>query len=130
MGVLRRTGHTQAAVDLARLAGLRPAGVLCEIVSQKDEGDMARLDELQVFADEHSLTLITIADLVAYRHQFEKQVECVAEARIPTKHGEFRAVGYPSLVDDVEHVALVRGDIGDGEQVLVRVHSECLTGDI
>ncbi|HVF20339.1 MAG TPA: bifunctional 3,4-dihydroxy-2-butanone-4-phosphate synthase/GTP cyclohydrolase II [Mycobacteriales bacterium] len=129
-GVLRRTGHTEAAVDLARLAGLRPAGVLCEIVSQKDTGDMARLDELQVFADEHGLTLITIADLVAYRRRFEKQVEFVAEARIPTRHGEFRAVGYRSLVDDVEHVALVRGEIGDGDKVLVRVHSECLTGDI
>ena len=129
-GVLRRTGHTEAAVDLARLAGLRPAGVLCEIVSQKDTGDMARLDELQVFADEHGLTLITIADLVAYRRRFEKQVEFVAEARIPTKHGEFRAVGYRSLIDDVEHVALVRGEIGTGERVLVRVHSECLTGDI
>ena len=129
-GVLRRPGHTEAAVDLARLAGLRPAGVLCEIVSQKDEGDMARLDELQVFADEHGLTLITIADLIAFRRRFEKQVEAVAEARIPTRHGEFRAVGYRSLIDGVEHVALVRGEIGDGHQVLVRVHSECLTGDI
>ncbi|HVE97637.1 MAG TPA: bifunctional 3,4-dihydroxy-2-butanone-4-phosphate synthase/GTP cyclohydrolase II [Mycobacteriales bacterium] len=129
-GVLRRPGHTEAAVDLARLAGLRPAAVLCEVVSQKDEGDMARLDELQVFADEHGLTLITIADLIAYRRRFEKQVEAVAEARIPTRYGEFRAVGYRSLIDGVEHVALVRGDIGDGERVLVRVHSECLTGDI
>ncbi len=129
-GVLRRTGHTEAAVDLARLAGLRPAGVLCEIVSQKDEGDMARLEELEAFGGEHGLTLITIADLVAYRRRFEKQVQAVAEARIPTRHGEFRALAYRSLVDDVEHVALVRGEIGDGEQVLVRVHSECLTGDI
>jgi len=129
-GVLRRTGHTEAAVDLARLAGLRPAGVLCEIVSQKDTGDMARLEELEAFADEHGLTLVTIADLVAYRRRFEKQVAAVAEARIPTRHGEFRAVGYRSLIDGVEHVALVRGEIGDGEQVLVRVHSECLTGDI
>ena len=129
-GVLRRPGHTEAAVDLARLAGLRPAAVLCEVVSQKDEGDMARLEELQAFADEHGLTLITIADLIAYRRRFEKQVEAVAEARIPTKFGEFRAVGYRSLIDDVEHVALVRGDIGDGQEVLVRVHSECLTGDI
>ncbi|HVE63046.1 MAG TPA: bifunctional 3,4-dihydroxy-2-butanone-4-phosphate synthase/GTP cyclohydrolase II [Mycobacteriales bacterium] len=129
-GVLRRTGHTEAAIDLARLAGLRPAGVLCEIVSQKDEGDMARLEELEAFAGEHGLTLITIADLVAYRRRFEKQVEAVAEARIPTHYGEFRAFGYRSLIDGVEHVALVRGEIGDGDRVLVRVHSECLTGDI
>ena len=129
-GVLRRPGHTEAAVDLARLAGLRPAGVLCEIVSQKDEGHMAHLDELQAFADEHGLTLIAIADLIAYRRRFEKQVERIAEARIPTKFGEFLAVGYRSTFDGVEHIALVRGDIGAGDRVLVRVHSECLTGDV
>jgi 3,4-dihydroxy 2-butanone 4-phosphate synthase/GTP cyclohydrolase II len=129
-GVLRRPGHTEAAVDLARLAGLRPAGVLCEIVSQKNDGDMARLDELRVFADEHGLSLVSIADLIAHRRRFEKQVEAVAEARIPTRHGEFRAFGYRSTFDGVEHVALVRGEIGDGQQVLVRVHSECLTGDV
>jgi 3,4-dihydroxy 2-butanone 4-phosphate synthase/GTP cyclohydrolase II len=129
-GVLRRPGHTEAAVDLARMAGLRPAGVLCEIVSQKDDGDMARLDELRAFADEHSLTLISIADLIAYRRRFEKQVERVAEARIPTRHGDFTAFGYRSTFDGVEHVALVRGEIGDGSSVLVRVHSECLTGDV
>ncbi len=129
-GVLRRCGHTEAAVDLARMAGLRPAGVLCEIVSQKDESGMARRDELAVFAEEHDLRLITIADLVAYRRRTEKQVQRVAEARIPTAHGNFRAVGYDSLLDGIEHIALVYGDLGDGEDVLVRVHSECLTGDV
>ena len=129
-GVLQRAGHTEAAVDLARLAGLRPAGVLCEVVSQKDVGDMARLDELETFSAEHGLTLISIADLIAYRRRFEKQVERIAEATIPTAHGPFRAVGYRSVVDSHEHIALVRGDIGTGEGVLVRVHSECLTGDV
>ncbi|WP_026423942.1 bifunctional 3,4-dihydroxy-2-butanone-4-phosphate synthase/GTP cyclohydrolase II [Actinokineospora inagensis] len=129
-GVLRRPGHTEAAIDLARMAGLRPAGVLCEIVSQKDDGEMARYDELVVFAAEHDLTIITIADLIAYRRRTEKQVDRVAEARIPTAHGAFRAVGYDSLLDGIEHVALVYGDLGDGENVLVRVHSECLTGDV
>jgi 3,4-dihydroxy 2-butanone 4-phosphate synthase/GTP cyclohydrolase II len=127
-GVLRRPGHTEAAVDLARLAGLRPVGVVCEIVN--DDGSMARLPRLTEFAREHGLTLISIADLIAYRRQHERQVEPVAEARIPTRNGDFRAVGYRSLVDDREHVALVRGEIGDGEDVLVRVHSECLTGDV
>ncbi len=129
-GVLRRPGHTEASVDLARLAGLPPAGVLCEIVSAKDDGEMARRDELEVFAAEHDLALITIADLIAYRRRFEKQVERVAEARIPTVHGEFSAIGFDSLLDGVEHIALVTGDIGDGTDVLVRVHSECLTGDV
>ncbi len=129
-GVLRRTGHTEAAVDLARLAGLRPAGVLCELVSQKDEGDMARAEECRSFADEHGLALISIADLVAYRRRYEKQVRRVAEAKIPTAHGPFRAVGYDSVLDGIEHIALVRGEIGDGADVLVRVHSECLTGDV
>jgi 3,4-dihydroxy 2-butanone 4-phosphate synthase / GTP cyclohydrolase II len=129
-GVLRRPGHTEASVDLARLAGLPPAGVLCEIVSAKDDGDMARRDELEVFAAEHGLALITIADLIAYRRRFEKQVERVAEARIPTLYGEFRAIGFDSLLDGVEHIALVAGEIGDGADVLVRVHSECLTGDV
>jgi 3,4-dihydroxy 2-butanone 4-phosphate synthase/GTP cyclohydrolase II len=137
-GVLRRPGHTEAAVDLARLAGLRPAGVLCEIVSQKDVGGMARGDELRVFAEEHDLTLITIADLIAYRRRFEKHVVRVAQARIPTAHGDFVAYGYDSLLDGIEHIAMVRGDVageggnvfGTGEDVLVRVHSECLTGDV
>jgi 3,4-dihydroxy 2-butanone 4-phosphate synthase/GTP cyclohydrolase II len=129
-GVLRRPGHTEAAVDLARLAGLRPAGVLCELVSQKDEGDMARTEELEIFAADHDLTIITIADLIAYRRRTEKQVLRVAEARIPTAHGVFQAVGYDSLLDGIEHIALVYGDIEDGENILVRVHSECLTGDV
>ncbi|WP_208720310.1 bifunctional 3,4-dihydroxy-2-butanone-4-phosphate synthase/GTP cyclohydrolase II [Amycolatopsis circi] len=129
-GVLRRPGHTEAAVDLARLAGLHPAGALCEIVSQKDEGDMARRDELEVFAADHDLKIISIADLIAYRRRTEKQVERVAEARIPLTAGTFRAVGYDSLLDGIEHVAFVYGDIGDGEDILVRVHSECLTGDV
>ncbi len=129
-GVLRRPGHTEASVDLARLAGLPPVGVLCEIVSAKDDGEMARRDELEVFAAEHDLALITIADLIAYRRRFEKQVERVAKARIPTVHGEFTAIGFDSLLDGVEHIALVAGEIGDGADVLVRVHSECLTGDV
>jgi 3,4-dihydroxy 2-butanone 4-phosphate synthase/GTP cyclohydrolase II len=129
-GVLRRPGHTEAGVDLARMAGLPPAGVLCEIVSSKDVGEMARREELEVFAAEHDLMLITIAGLIAYRRRFEKQVERVAEGRIPTVHGAFRAIGYDSLLDGVEHIALVMGEIGDGEDVLVRAHSECLTGDI
>jgi len=127
-GVLRRPGHTEAAVDLARMAGLEPAGVICEIVNA--DGTMARLPDLEKFAAEHGLTLITIADLIAYRRRNEKQVERVVEARIPTKHGEFSAVGFRSTVDEREHIALVRGDIGDGDDVLVRVHSECLTGDV
>jgi 3,4-dihydroxy 2-butanone 4-phosphate synthase/GTP cyclohydrolase II len=129
-GVLRRPGHTEAGVDLARLAGLAPAAALCEIVSVKDPGEMARREELEVFAAEHDLRLITIADLIAYRRRFEKQVTRVAEARIPTAHGEFTAIGFASLLDGVEHIALVTGDIGEGTDVLVRVHSECLTGDM
>ncbi|WP_132994371.1 bifunctional 3,4-dihydroxy-2-butanone-4-phosphate synthase/GTP cyclohydrolase II [Gordonia zhaorongruii] len=133
-GVLRRPGHTEAAVDLARLAGLNSAGAICEIVSQKDEGSMARTDELRVFADEHDLALISIADLIAWRRRHETHVQRIADARIPTEFGSFKAVGYSSLFDDAEHVALVMGDVGGadggGEDVLVRVHSECLTGDV
>lgn len=130
-GVLRRPGHTEAAVDLARLAGLQPAGAICEIVSQKNEGEMARTAELRVFADEHGLAFICIADMIAWRRRNEKHVERVAHARIPTRYGEFRAVAYRSIYDDVEHVALVMGDLeDDGADVLVRVHSECLTGDV
>ena len=133
-GVLRRPGHTEAGVDLTRLAGLAPVGVLSEIVSQKDDGEMARGDELAVFAADHGLTLIMIADLIAYRRRFEKHVVRVAQARIPTEHGEFVAYGYDSLLDGMEHIAMVRGDVatpaGDGKDVLVRVHSECLTGDV
>ena len=133
-GVLRRPGHTEAAVDLARMAGLRPAGAICEIVSQEDVSAMARTDELRVFADVHGLAMIAIADLVTWRRTHEKHVVRVADARIPTVHGTFRAVGYRSLYGEGEHVALVRGDIagpdGHGSDVLVRVHSECLTGDV
>ena len=129
-GVLRRPGHTEAAVDLTRMAGLAAAGALCEIVSEKNEADMARADELRVFAEDHSLTLVTIADLIAYRRRFEKHVERVAEARIPTPHGAFVAYGYDNVLDGIEQIALVYGEIGDGEDVLVRVHSECLTGDV
>src|ERR1700712_2573357 len=120
-GVLRRPGHTEAAVDLARLAGLEPAGAICEIVSQKEDGEMARYDELAVFADEHDLAPISIADLIEWRRKHEKHIERIAEARIPTRHGEFRAVGYTSIYEDVEHVALVRGEIAgpnyDGDDV-------------
>jgi 3,4-dihydroxy 2-butanone 4-phosphate synthase/GTP cyclohydrolase II len=127
-GVLRRPGHTEAAVDLARLAGLRPAGVICEIV--QEDGTMARLPELLVFAEKHGLAVISIADLIAWRRRTEKQVVKVADAKIPTAHGDFRAVGYETVLDATDHVALVMGDIGDGQDVLVRVHSECLTGDV
>ncbi len=127
-GVLRRPGHTEAAVDLALMAGLRPAGVLCELVN--DDGSMQRLPDLEKFAAEHGLTLISIADLIAYRRHTEKQVERVAEARLPTDYGVFTAYGYEATHDGTEHIALVVGDIGDGRDVLVRVHSECLTGDV
>ncbi|PSL51027.1 3,4-dihydroxy 2-butanone 4-phosphate synthase/GTP cyclohydrolase II [Saccharothrix carnea] len=127
-GVLRRAGHTEAAVDLARMAGLYPAGAICEIANA--DGTMARRDDLELFVRKHDLVLITIADLIAYRRRKETQVERVAEARIPTAHGTFTAVGYDSKLDGIEHIAMVYGDLGDGEDVLVRVHSECLTGDV
>ncbi|HET8738685.1 MAG TPA: bifunctional 3,4-dihydroxy-2-butanone-4-phosphate synthase/GTP cyclohydrolase II [Acidimicrobiia bacterium] len=127
-GVLKRAGHTEAAVDLAQLAGKYPAAVLAEVMN--DDGTVARLPELERFAAEHGLLIGTIADLIEYRRKSEKLVEKVVEARIPTRHGEFKAVGYRSLVDDRQHIALVMGDIGDGEGVLTRVHSECLTGDV
>lgn len=126
-GVLVRPGHTEAAVDLARLAGLTPAGVICEIVN--DDGSMARGPELREFADTHGLRMISIADLIRFRRRTESQVSHVADTRLPTEYGMFTAIGFRDLVDDVEHVALVAGDLGDGEDVLVRVHSECLTGD-
>jgi 3,4-dihydroxy 2-butanone 4-phosphate synthase/GTP cyclohydrolase II len=129
-GVLRRPGHTEAAVDLATLSGLRPAGVLCEVVSELNPTEMARRGELRRFADEHGLTMISIADLIAYRRRTDKLVERVAQARVPLAAGEFIAVGYSSSYDEREHVAFVCGDIRDGEDVLVRVHSECLTGDV
>jgi 3,4-dihydroxy 2-butanone 4-phosphate synthase/GTP cyclohydrolase II len=127
-GVLKRAGHTETAVDLARLSGRYPAGVLAEIMN--DDGSVAKLPELELFAKGHQLLLGTIADLIAYRRQHEKLVERVVEARIPTEYGTFTGVGYRSLVDDRQHIALVMGDIGDGEAVLTRVHSECLTGDV
>ena len=127
-GVLRRAGHTEASVDLAKLAGLRPAGALCELVN--DDGTMMRADDCRAFSDTHGLVMISIADLIRYRRRTEKQVQMVAETILPSEFGDFRAVGYRSLIDDVEHIALIAGDIGDGESVLVRVHSECLTGDV
>ena len=127
-GVLRRPGHTEASIDLAELAGLRPAGVLCEMVN--DDGTMQRRPDLERFSIEHNLALITIADLVAYRRHRETQVQRIVETRLPTEHGDFTAVGYRAEVDGGEHVALVYGDLGDGADVLVRVHSECLTGDV
>ena len=127
-GVLRRAGHTEAAVDLARLAGLYPAGVLCETVN--DDGTMARVPDLARFAREHDLRLISIADLIEHRRRREVLVDRVATATIPTTWGEFRAFAYESVVDGRTHVALVLGDIGDGADVMTRVHSECLTGDV
>ncbi|AYG84099.1 Riboflavin biosynthesis protein RibBA [Streptomyces hundungensis] len=127
-GVLVRNGHTEAAVDLARLAGLAPAGAIVEIAGE--DGVMLRLPELIPFARKHGLTIISIEDLIAYRRSAEPTVRREAEVQLPTAAGEFTAYGYRSTVDGVEHVALVHGEIGDGEDVLVRVHSECLTGDI
>ncbi len=127
-GVLRRVGQTEAAVDLARLAGFRPAGVICEIL--KEDGTMARRPELEAFAKEHGLHFITVAQLVAYRLQKERLVQRIAEANLPTEHGDFRVIGYRSLVDDREHLVLVKGEIGGQPGVLVRMHSECLTGDV
>jgi len=127
-GVLERTGQTEAAVDLARLAGLNPAGVICEILN--DDGTMARVPDLIPYCREHSLKMITVADLIAYRRQKDKLVERVVDTALPTSFGEFTAVGYRSLVDDKHHVAMVKGDVDGAEDVLVRVHSECLTGDV
>ncbi|HEX9891753.1 MAG TPA: bifunctional 3,4-dihydroxy-2-butanone-4-phosphate synthase/GTP cyclohydrolase II, partial [Actinomycetota bacterium] len=127
-GVLKRAGHTEAAVDLARMAGLYPAGVLCELVN--DDGTMARLPDLVAFSREHGLKLISIADLIEHRRRKEKLVRKDAEARIPTIYGEFTAHAYQSLVDGSTHVAFVMGEIGDGRDILVRAHSECLTGDV
>ena len=127
-GVLRRAGHTEAAVDLARLAGLRPSGALCELVN--DDGTMMRAPECRRFADEHGLVMISIADLISYIRRTERQVDQAADTRLPTEFGDFRALGFRSRLDGIEHVALVYGEIGDGEDLLVRVHSECLTGDV
>ncbi len=127
-GVLQRAGHTEASVDLATLAGLTPAGVICELVN--DDGSMMRAPQCRTFADEHGLLMISIADLIAHIRHTQKQIERVAETVIPTAIAEFRAIGYRSLIEPTEHLALVIGDIGDGEDILVRVHSECLTGDV
>jgi 3,4-dihydroxy 2-butanone 4-phosphate synthase/GTP cyclohydrolase II len=128
-GVLKRAGHTEAAVDLARMAGLYPAGVLCEIVDEK-KMDMARVPELERFAEEHGLLLISIADMIRYRRKTEKLVKRIAEARIPTEWGDFTCYAYQSVLDGIEHLAFVRGNPHDSSDVLVRVHSECLTGDV
>ena len=127
-GVLKRAGHTEAAVDLARLAGLEPAGVLCEVV--RDDGEMARLPDLEAFAAEHGLLLISIADLIRYRRQKDKLVKRVSEARIPTPYGDFTCYAYESVLNGDQHLALVKGAVQGEDNVLCRVHSECLTGDV
>ncbi|TYA13259.1 bifunctional 3,4-dihydroxy-2-butanone-4-phosphate synthase/GTP cyclohydrolase II [Paenibacillus faecis] len=127
-GVLRRAGHTEAAVDLARMCGSYPAGVICEVI--KEDGTMARLPDLVEIARKHDLKLISVKDLIHYRNEKEKLVNREVEVRMPTDYGEFRAVAYTNEVDTKEHVALVKGDINGNEPVLVRVHSECLTGDV
>src|SRR5688572_13496758 len=127
-GVLVRAGQTEAAVDLARIAGLYPAGVICEIMNE--DGSMARVPELTKFAKRHKMPMITIADLIQYRMRTEALVRRVASAALPTEHGDFRVLAFESGLDKETHVALVKGEIGDGENVLVRVHSRCLTGDV
>ncbi|MDX6581541.1 MAG: 3,4-dihydroxy 2-butanone 4-phosphate synthase / cyclohydrolase [Solirubrobacterales bacterium] len=127
-GVLERAGQTEAAVDLARLAGLNPAGVICEIMN--DDGTMARVPDLVPYCERHGLKMITVADLIAYRRRTERLVERVVATKLPTAFGEFTAVGYRSLLDDKHHVAMVKGNVAGAEDVLVRVHSECLTGDV
>jgi 3,4-dihydroxy 2-butanone 4-phosphate synthase/GTP cyclohydrolase II len=127
-GVLQRAGHTEAAVDLARMAGLYPAGVLCEVVNE--DGTMSRVDDLVPFAKEHGLVMTSIADLIRYRRQNEKLVRRIGEARIPTEWGDFSCYAYESILDGEQHIAMVRGAVQGEEDVLVRVHSECLTGDV
>jgi 3,4-dihydroxy 2-butanone 4-phosphate synthase/GTP cyclohydrolase II len=127
-GVLERTGQTEAAVDLARLAGLNPSGVICEVMN--DDGTMARVPDLELYCARHGLKMITVADLIAYRRRHDKLVERVVTTRLPTGFGEFDVVGYRSLVDDKHHVAMVKGEVDGQPDVLVRVHSECLTGDV
>ena len=127
-GVLQRVGQTEASIDLARLAGLYPAGVICEILD--DDGKMMRRPQLEKFAEECDLTFVTVAQLVAYRLRHERLVHRVASARLPTPFGEFRVIGYSNDVDDAEHIALVYGDVAGGKDVLVRMHSKCLTGDV
>jgi 3,4-dihydroxy 2-butanone 4-phosphate synthase/GTP cyclohydrolase II len=128
-GVLVRTGQTEGSVDLARIAGLHPAGVICEIM--KDDGTMARMRDLEIFAKEHGLKIVTIADLIDYRMQHESMIRRAASAMIPSRYGgEFKLIVYENDVDDMKHLALTRGEIGPEDEVLVRVHSECLTGDV
>jgi 3,4-dihydroxy 2-butanone 4-phosphate synthase/GTP cyclohydrolase II len=126
-GVLERAGHTEASVDLARLAGCTPAGVLCEVMN--DDGTMARVDDLTAYSERHELTMISIADLIAYRLRRDQLVQAVVTTRLPTKFGEFQAVGYQSLLDGGQHIALVRGDVAGQKDVIVRVHSQCVSGD-
>ena len=122
-GVLERTGQTEAAVDLARLAGLNPSGVICEVMN--DDGTMARVPDLERYCAKHGLKMITVADLIAYRRQHDKLIERVVETQLPTKFGDFRVVGFRSLIDEKHHVAMVKGEIAGQQDVLVRVHSEC-----
>ncbi|MEF9932792.1 MAG: bifunctional 3,4-dihydroxy-2-butanone-4-phosphate synthase/GTP cyclohydrolase II [Cetobacterium sp.] len=127
-GVIERPGHTEAAVDLARLSGCAPTGVICEIL--KDDGTMARVPDLAEFCKKHDLKMITIEDLITYRKRVEFQTELECEAIVPTKYGTFRVVGFSNTIDNKEHIALVKGDISGKENVLTRIHSECLTGDV
>ncbi len=127
-GVLRRAGHTEAVIDLCNIAGLYPAGVVCEIM--KDDGDMARMPDLEVFAEQHALKILSIAQLIAHRRRHETLIERVAEARLPSKYGEFRIFAYRSKVDPGEHIALTIGEWSSDQPVLTRIHSECLTGDV
>jgi 3,4-dihydroxy 2-butanone 4-phosphate synthase/GTP cyclohydrolase II len=127
-GVLRRTGHTEASIDLAILAGLYPAAVICEIMNE--DGTMARVPQLMEFAAKNGLKLITVAELIKYRKHHERFVERVSEATLPTKYGDFKVIAYESIVDNMCHLALVKGDVANKPNVLVRVHSECLTGDV
>ena len=127
-GVLRRAGHTEAAVDLARLAGLKPAGVICEII--KEDGEMGRLPYLKEFAEKHDLKLISIEDLIKYRKEKDKLIELAAEAELPSDFGDFKIKVFTTKVDDKEHIAIIKGDVENKEDVLVRVHSQCITGDI
>ena len=127
-GVLKRTGQTEASIDLCRLGGLREAAVICEIMA--DDGHMARMPQLEEFAQQHDVKIVSVEDLISYRRRHERLIERVAEARVPTEYGEFTAVSFSSVVDVQEHVAFVKGDISQNDPVLVRVHSECLTGDV
>jgi len=127
-GVLVRAGHTEAIVDLARMAGLYQAGVICEILNE--DGSMARLPQLEIMAEKYGIKIVSIADLITYRRKYERLIQKVAEARFPTRYGDFTIMAYKSTVDTDEHVALVLGDVTDSKPVLVRVHSECVTGDV